>query len=272
MSNTYLTINRNSNQPTVILVEHAGNLIPDELAGLGLDASARTIDPQMYFDGYARHMAEAIANDLGLTAIFGINSRLVVDLNREADHPNVITETAHGRTIPGNQGLDARGKAERLKLYYEPFHADVGAILTQRQEAGESFNLVSIHSFSPAEAVRAFPDQPLKPVDIAALYDEECELSAFFRNTVQPGSYAYQENYPYDLRQLKTGSILACKRSFGCDAIGLELNVETLAREGGFRDLKEILAGVLSPLQELSPQRQNPQSAKGVQHGTFKPE
>ncbi len=237
----YEVINPESKASVVLLVEHAGATIPAELDNLGLPAGQFNEDPQMFYDPGSRDMAMRIGQALGLSIYFGQLSRLVVDLNREDDHTDLIKAKFHGRDIPGNQNLSDSERRTRLEKYYKPFHTALRSDLAKRQEAGVSTKLISIHSFNADVAFATFPDLQREPVDIAILYDEESQLVRDFRATIKPGNYAIKENYPYDLSVMQTGSILQNKKLFKLDAIGIEINSARLTNAADFTAIQSTL-------------------------------
>jgi predicted N-formylglutamate amidohydrolase len=93
----------------------------------------------------ARTVTEALAQRFDAPAVLAGVSRLVIDCNRDlADHDLIVAES-HGVTIPGNAGIDAAERERRIRDFYEPYHAAIDAVLSQRPSAF----LLSVHSFTP---------------------------------------------------------------------------------------------------------------------------
>lgn len=237
----YEVINPESKASVILLVEHAGAVIPTELNNLGLPVDQFQQDPQMFYDPGSRDMALGIGQALGLPIYCGKLSRLVVDLNREDDHADVIKSRFHGRNIPGNQNLSDADRQVRLDTYYKPFHTALRDDLARRKAGGIPTKLISIHSFNADVAFATFPDLKREPVDIAVLYDEISQLVDDFKLAIKPGNYAFKENYPYDLSVMKTGSILQNKQLFGLDAVGIEINAARLENPAEFTAIQSTL-------------------------------
>ena len=177
-------INPQSSRPIILLAEHAGAEIPKDLENLGFPPDMFGQDPQMFFDPGSREMAEGIGRELGITTYCGKFSRLVVDLNREEDSPDLIKKVFHGREVPLNQCLSDWQRRERIEKYYLPFHEALRADLARRCDAVVKPILVSIHSFNFEVAMATFPDIVPEKVDVALLYDEESDLVSKFRKAM----------------------------------------------------------------------------------------
>ncbi len=127
----------------VLACEHAGNLVPEALRGLGLSAS--DLQDHIAWDPGAAGLAERLAALLDAPAVLQRYSRLLCDCNREPGAPGSIVEQADGRTIPGNAGLDPADRQIRFDSLYHPFHAALGELLDEHPHAV----LVTVHSFTP---------------------------------------------------------------------------------------------------------------------------
>lgn len=141
----------------LLLCDHASNDIPEEFAALGLDAGAR--QRHVAWDPGAAGVTEAMAEHLDCPAFFGEISRLVTDLNRAPDAPDLIVAENDGTVVPGNQNLTEMEVQRRLVAYHRPYHHAIAQYLDMALREGERPLLISIHSFTPVYHGKARPWQ-----------------------------------------------------------------------------------------------------------------
>ena len=127
----------------ILLCEHASNVVPDALNGLGI--AACDLNRHIAYDIGARTVARSLSAAWGCPLVEARVSRLVIDLNRSADDPTLIMRIADGAIIPGNAGIDDAEKARRLDAYHRPFHEAVARAIAETDQPV----LLSIHSFTP---------------------------------------------------------------------------------------------------------------------------
>jgi predicted N-formylglutamate amidohydrolase len=144
MSEPFHIISGPTHAPLFFFGDHASRHIPARYADLGLSG-----------DDLTRHIAWDIGTEdviRGLCARFGAPglvagfSRLLIDPNRSEDMADLIPPFSDGTDIPGNAGLDAATKSERIETLYQPYHAQLSAQL----DAMTALPLtLSVHSFTP---------------------------------------------------------------------------------------------------------------------------
>lgn len=144
--------------PTLLLTcEHGGNLVPDDLAALArgherLLASHRGHDPG------ALELAGRLAVALRAPLRFALVSRLLVDLNRSPDSPDLFSELTR----------DAAPALRRqiLNRHYRPYRREVtAAVRSALRRSAHPVLHVSVHTFTPVlRGVR-------RDVDIGLLFD-----------------------------------------------------------------------------------------------------
>jgi predicted N-formylglutamate amidohydrolase len=130
--------------PVLLVCDHASNAVPSHLSSLGLDAAV--LQDHAAWDVGALALAQRLSVALGATLIAATVSRLVADPNRDHAADDLIPLVAEGALVPGNAGLDARMRAERIRAYHDPFHEAIEAQLAVRPDI---LALVSVHSFTP---------------------------------------------------------------------------------------------------------------------------
>ena len=157
-------INPQGASPFLLIGDHAGNLIPHKLGTLGLSAADRA--RHIAWDIGVGALGEALAARLDAVFVRQTFSRLVIDCNRDPASAEAIPPASDGSAIPGNAGLDAAARAERVAAIHAPYQAAIGAEIARRRAAGRATILVSLHSFTSALA-----GQHARPWDIGVLHD-----------------------------------------------------------------------------------------------------
>lgn len=130
----------------VLFCDHASNHVPAELDSLGLPPSelARHIAWDIGAAGVTEHLSEIF----DAPAVLCGTSRLVIDCNRQLQHPQLIPETSDGTVIPGNLGLTEAERVLRIERWFHPYHDEVEAILSERESRGMQTVTISIHSMT----------------------------------------------------------------------------------------------------------------------------
>ncbi|MFD1809357.1 N-formylglutamate amidohydrolase [Gemmobacter lanyuensis] len=149
----YGVINPDGVSDVLLLCEHALPRIPRRLAHLGLPKSERL--RHIGWDIGALALARDLSARLDAPLFHTSYSRLVVDCNRPLDNGSLIPETSETTAIPGNRGLAAADRAERLETLFHPFQSAVSRRLDLRCAAGKPTFVVGVHSYTPS--IRAWP-------------------------------------------------------------------------------------------------------------------
>jgi predicted N-formylglutamate amidohydrolase len=134
----------------LLICDHASNHVPDRLENLGL--SDAELARHIGWDIGAADVTYRLSDRLGAPAVLAGYSRLVIDYNRALGHPGLILAESDRTPLPGNVGLSAARRQERIDALYDPYHVAVaGQIERLRANCapGEAPVVVSIHSFTP---------------------------------------------------------------------------------------------------------------------------
>lgn len=173
----------------------------------------------------AAAVARALANRRGAPIFLGRYSRLLVDLNRSEQHPEVFSQWT--RSLPRNERL------KLLERHYRPYRRAVESHLRSRVADDATTLLVSVHSFTPLWKGSR------RRADVGLLYDpsrpREMRLCAAWKKSLALTAPDWQvrRNYPYRgtsdgfsvfLRQLLPANRFAC--------VELEFNQALLRRVG----------------------------------------
>jgi predicted N-formylglutamate amidohydrolase len=151
--------------PLVLVCEHASNAVPEEYGSLGLPQAE--LDRHIGYDLGAAALTRALAARLDATALLGVVSRLLIDINRLPGHAGFVPVESDGTRVPGNADADDAERARREARWFTPFHDRVGAEIDARIAAGRPPVLVTIHSFTPVLAGVE------RPWPVGVLYNRE---------------------------------------------------------------------------------------------------
>ncbi|HUJ61367.1 MAG TPA: N-formylglutamate amidohydrolase [Kofleriaceae bacterium] len=176
----------------VLSCEHASWTLPP---GVELGVAPDVLRSQAGWDHGAYDVAAHWSEAVGLAVHAGVFTRMFVDLNRPADHPDAIPLTCYGAAVPGNARLSPGDRAARLDAFHAPYwdaiRRDVRARL---HDAGAVLHLSS-HSFDPAL------DAGNRAFDCGVLYDPahafEAELAERLLFQLRGAGLAVRANQPY---------------------------------------------------------------------------
>ena len=141
--------------PLVLVGDHAGCEIPEDLGDLGLPQAE--IERHIGWDIGVAALGAALSVRLDAVFIAQRFSRLVIDCNRHPDRPDATPEISDGTPVPGNLGLDATARAARIAAVFTPYHERIAAELGARAGRTPPPVLVALHSFTPVMAGQARP-------------------------------------------------------------------------------------------------------------------
>ena len=142
----FQTLNPNGLAKTLFVCDHASNAVPDALNKLGL--SDKQLNGHIGWDIGADAVTRGLSRYFDAPAVLGGFSRLVVDLNRQLDDVQAIPHTSDGIRIPGNAGLSATQKNDRIDAIFRPYHYAVESMLGRFKRRNIVPALISIHSFT----------------------------------------------------------------------------------------------------------------------------
>ena len=215
--------------PILLLCDHASNDPQGVDLGIAPDVFARHIA----YDIGAAALTEALAAALGAPALLGQVSRLVVDLNRQADHPALVPLVSDGHALPGNQGAD---RAARIARFHAPYHAAIAAqIAAARPEL-----IIAIHSFTPALETGSAP----RPWPIGVLYNRDARAAQAALALLGREGILAGDNQPYSGRLLNA-TLNRHAEGQGIASLSLELRNDEIADAAGVTQWGALLAPLL---------------------------
>lgn len=181
----------------LLICDHASNHVPDRLENLGL--SDAELARHIGWDIGAADVTYRLSDRLGAPAVLAGYSRLVIDYNRALDHSGLILAESDRTPLPGNVGLSAAQRQQRIDAIYHPYHAAVaGQIERLRAECGpgEAPVVVSIHSFTPVF------DGVERPWHIGVLWNIDPRLpEPLIARLRQDADLVVGDNEPYSARE-----------------------------------------------------------------------
>lgn len=131
----------------IILCEHASNHIPEGYQQLGL--ADEDLQKHIAWDIGAAAVTRKMCEMMGVPAVLGTASRLLIDPNREPDHATLVPAISDGIVIPANVDLPASAIRARRDCFYDPFHKAADKLISRHLEEGVMPLVVGMHSFTP---------------------------------------------------------------------------------------------------------------------------
>lgn len=185
--------NKESLSPFFMVCDHAGCLIPSQLAHLGLHETDRY--RHIAWDIGIEKVGAGLASLLDATFVAQIYSRLVIDCNRGLNNLTLIPEVSDGLPILGNQNLTSEQKQSRITEIYEPYHHKIARLITERLKTDIDTIFISLHSFTPE-----MKDGFKRPWHAGILHGQNNQFSMIFKKILEE-NYAYPigDNQPYAL-------------------------------------------------------------------------
>jgi predicted N-formylglutamate amidohydrolase len=221
-----------------ITCEHGGNRIPSRYQDFfrGCEALLRT--HRGYDAGalrVAREMAEALAAPLLASTV----SRLLIDLNRSASHPQLYSEATRGASPEVRQ--------EIFRRYYQPYRAKAETQIAQAIAGGARVIHISCHSFTPELKGE------VRNADIGLLYDParaaEAGLCRRWRTALRAYAAALKTRMNYPYTGTADGFTVYLRRRFPADSyLGIELEINqrhVFARGTHWRDMRAAIIAAL---------------------------
>ena len=215
----------------LIIADHASAHVPDDI-DLGIDPDL--LGNHIAIDIGVAAVSALLAKQLGCTAILGGVSRLVIDLNREADAPGLLPVMSDGHAIPGNRDADLN---ERMMRFYHPYHHEVSRLL----DVMTAPFILSVHSFTPRLA--SDPGQQ-RPWDIGILYGEDDRAARIAIPMLRDAGLHVGDQLPYSGKLLNATMNRHAEAS-GIPYLGIEMRQDLVGDAAGQRRFADILGPVV---------------------------
>jgi predicted N-formylglutamate amidohydrolase len=172
--------------------EHASWTLPP---GLDLGVPLDVLQSQSGWDHGAFDIASRLSEALGLPVHAGAFTRMFVDLNRPADHADVIPGVCYGASVPGNAHLSPGDRQARIAQFHAPYWQAVRRDVQARLIDSGGVLHLSSHSFAPEL------DPTQRTYDVGVLYDPshayEAELAEKLMFQLRSAGIDVRANQPY---------------------------------------------------------------------------
>lgn len=224
----------------VISCEHGGNEVPARWAALFAE-SQRFLSTHRGYDPGAFELAKEIANYYQSPMHASTITRLLVDLNRSLDSPELFSSMT--RSLP----IEERDLI--LNRHYFPYRQEVEKRIKELIEGSTPVLHLSIHSFTPVRKGE------VRETEIGILFDpsrrNEKHFSEQWKRRLEealPENYRVCCNYPY--RGTDDAFTTALRRQWsGDDYVGIELEVNQKLVRGSpkrWQQIKDVLVTSLA--------------------------
>lgn len=228
--------------PFVLLADHAGQQVPRALAGLGLPQAE--LDRHIGWDIGIAGTTRALSRELDAWAIEQTYSRLLIDCNRPLASPTLIPEVSDHTVVPGNAGLSARQRQQRIDAIHAPYHARIEAELDARHAAGRPTLLVMMHSFTPAM------NGVQRPWHAGVLYHRDTRFAhALLQALRDEGDLVVGDNEPYSVSSASDYAVPVHGEGRGLVHVELEIRQDLIADAAGQQAWAGRLARIFTALQ-----------------------
>jgi len=213
--------------PILCVADHASNRVPQDIA---LGIASEWLSDHIALDIGVEKIARLLAQNEGIPAHLARVSRLVCDLHREEDHPEVVPTQSDGVDIPGNRDADVEA---RLARFHRPYHEALGAWL----DAIQPELILSLHSFTPR--LRSAPGK--RPWQIALLYNEDARAARIAIELLRDQGFCVGDNEPYSGRILNA-TMNRHAEAHGRPYLAIELRQDLIAHPQGQDEWAQIIA------------------------------
>jgi predicted N-formylglutamate amidohydrolase len=227
----------------VLIADHAMNLLPAHYGNLGLPQAA--FQRHIAFDIGIEGLTRQLAARLGVPAVLGRFSRLLIDPNRGEDDPTLIMKISDGAIIPGNHPMTQDEWDVRLNTYHRPYHNAVASVLGKvASQAGKAPLVLSLHSYTP------FWKDVARPWHAAVLWDTDHRaVLPLLEHLRAGGDILVGDNEPYDGALKGDTMYHHCMRHGIAHAL-LEVRQDLIGDEAGITAWSQRLAPIFAAMND----------------------
>lgn len=240
----YRIENAKGSAPVLIVCDHASNRVPKALNNVGL--SKADLEKHIAWDPGTENIGRYMSEKLDAAAFFATYSRIVVDVNRGERSPECMREVSDHVQVPGNKGLSAAQKRQRLDEIFWPYHRALTGQIKNYLKKGIVPVIVSLHSFTPEM------DGFKRPWHIGVLWNKEEEIARRVVENLRaqnPGMVV-GENEPYTLKQanLSKNTIKTHAEDTGLPYVIVEFRQDLVATKRDALKWGRIFLEALAPI------------------------
>jgi predicted N-formylglutamate amidohydrolase len=233
-----LELRRDGESNFVIVVDHAGRLIPRRLKDLGLATSE--LQRHIAWDIGALAVARRVSEALDAPVLAQNYSRLVIDCNRDPEVTSSIPRVSESIEIPGNRDLSAADRLARRTQVFDPYHERVRALLDERAAAGRLTILVAQHSMTDVYHGER------RHMHAAILYNRDRRFAGLMLDSLrrEPG-LVVADNEPYFVSDATDYSIPRHGEARGLPHVEIEIRQDLVGGEAGQAEWAERITRAL---------------------------
>lgn len=224
----------------LVICDHAGNRMPRALGDLGV--AADRLEHHIAWDPGALGVARGIADQLGAPLVFGRYSRLAADLNRAPGDSSAVPGISDGVLIPGNLGLSAAQRDERIRCLHDPYHEFITEFLVAAGRNGLRPVMVSVHSFTPR--INGIS----RPWEAGVLWDKDSRIAIPLLEGLRREQILVGDNEPYSGRHTADYTLDTHAEGNHLAHAAIELRQDCIANSGAQHIWAERLARILGPI------------------------
>lgn len=223
----------------LLVADHASNHVPADI-GLGIDEAL--LSEHIAVDIGIDALSRDIAARLGCPAILACVSRLVVDLHRRRDEPAAIPVSSDGYVIPGNARLDDEGRSERIRRFWDPYHA----LIDEKVEALRPKMLFTLHSFTPQLRTRL---EEARPWQAGILYNQDDRAARLAIEKLRARGILTGDNEPYS-GKLLNATMDRHAEARGLPYLAIEVRQDLILDPAGVAEWAALLAPVIAEVRD----------------------
>jgi len=231
----FMTYNDHGKACVLLVADHASPYFPADMNQLGL--ADWVLEQHVCCDLGSDMLARFLADNLDAQAVLAGFSRLIIDPNRQLDDPSACPEVSDGIAIPGNIGLDAESKAQRVQSFFKPYHDAISARLEALEQRDLVPAMISIHTCTPVF------DRIVRPWHIGIMWDKDSRISSpLIKHFNQLDEICIGDNEPYSGRHPHDFTIDYHAEPAGLPHVGIEVRQDLVMDSEGARKWAGILA------------------------------
>lgn len=228
--------------PFLLIADHAGQQVPASLGGLGLPQAE--LDRHIGWDIGIAGVTVELARLLDAWAVTQTYSRLVIDCNRPLASPTLMPAVSDLTVVPGNQGLSALQRQQRVEAIHAPYHARIDAELDTRQAQARPTLLVMMHSFTPVM------NDAERPWHAGVLYHRDTRFAHRLLDALRDeGDLVVGDNQPYAVNSTSDYAVPVHGEGRGLLHVELEIRQDLIADAAGQQAWAQRLARIFTALQ-----------------------
>jgi len=231
-------LNADALLPVLLVCDHASNRFPRSLGTMGLDYLNRV--SHIALDIGAGAVANALAENLGATAVICQYSRLIVDCNRELVDDSAFLECSDSVDVPGNHDLQESEKERRASEIYWPYHNAIKDQIVRLKKHGIDPVVISIHSFTPVINGND------REWEIGVLWDKDSVTAEIFLTRLVESGYLVGDNKPYSGKDAEDFTIDFHAESDGLPHVGIEISQNLINHDDGVKRVSDTLKEIIS--------------------------